>query len=273
MAAKPLGDRMARERPTRQMAQKGRSFPSQMHTSRRRRCAPRRGARRGAWRFFSALALVAVAAQPVSASKVRMVCLVVDLEGDGLRLGDRHYPVPFDVDGDGLREKVQWTVEEQREGFLWLDADRDGAMQSDELLGRRLATPDGPSRQAGWRALADLDSVAAGGDGDGQLTATDRAWADLRLWIDYNHDGDADRGELYRLEDWRIESFALDFEEGLKVDGALNLETAWASVSVRPRSGSSRPGRAGPGSGVVTEVHLPLLSAPTAAAGTPVPLA
>ena len=62
-----------------------------------------------------------------------MVCLVVDLEGDGLRLGNRNYPVPFDVDGDGLRERVQWTVEEQREGFLWLDADHDEAMQSDEL--------------------------------------------------------------------------------------------------------------------------------------------
>jgi hypothetical protein len=215
------------------------------------------------------LALVMAATPPASASTVRMVCLVVDLEGDGLRLGDRHYPVPFDVDGDGLREKVQWTAEEQREGFLWLDADRDGAMRSDELLGRRLATPDGPSRQAGWRALADLDSAGAGGDGDGQLTATDRAWADLRLWIDYNHDGDPDRVELYRLEDWRIESFALDFEEGLKVDGGLNLETAWASVAVRPRSGSSSSA----GAGVVTEVHLPLLSAPTAAVGTPVPLA
>jgi hypothetical protein len=220
-------------------------------------------------RALTAIALAVGCLAPAHASTVRMVCLVVDLEGDGLRLGDRHYPVPFDVDGDGLRERVQWTAEEQREGFLWLDANHDGAMQPDELLGRRLATPDGPSRQAGWRALADLDSTAAGGDGDGQLTATDRAWTDLRLWIDYNHDGDPDRGELNRLEDWRIESFALDFAEGLKVDGGLNLETAWASVSVRPRSGSS----SSPGAGVVTEVHLPLLSAPTAAAGTPVPLA
>ena len=72
-------------------------------------------------------------------------------------------------------------------------------MQSDEPLGRRRPTPDGPSRQAGWRAPADLDAGSAGGDGDGQLTATDRAWGDLRLWIDYNHDGDPDRGELYRL--------------------------------------------------------------------------
>jgi hypothetical protein len=258
------------ERPTRQNLKKGRSFPVQMHLNRNRSTAKAGGSRRVIWaRLMAGLALACAALEPATASTVRMVCLVVDLEGDGLRLGDRHYPVPFDVDGDGLRERVQWTAEEQREGFLWLDADHDDAMQSDELLGRRLATPDGPSRQAGWRALADLDSVDAGGDGDGQLTATDRAWADLRLWIDYNHDGDPDRVELYSLEDWRIESFALDFAEGLKVDGGLNLETAWASVTVRPRSGSSSSG----GAGVVTEVHLPLLSAPTAAAGTPVPLA
>ena len=131
---------------------------AQMVVDGNRPCARGEGAREGARRaarlLSIALALLAVATQPALASTVRMVCLVVDLEGDGLRLGDRHYPVPFDVDGDGLRETVQWTAEEQREGFLWLDANHDGAMQSDELLGRRLATPDGPSRQAGWRALA-----------------------------------------------------------------------------------------------------------------------
>jgi hypothetical protein len=211
---------------------------------------------------------IAAAALPAAAT-TRMVCLVVDLEGDGLRLGDQHLGVRFDVDGDGLRERVQWTIEEQREGFLWLDANRDDAMQPDELVGRRLATPDGPSQKAGWRALADLDLESAGGDGDGQLTASDRAWSDLRLWIDYNHDGDPDRAELYKLEDWRIESFALDFAQGLKIDGGLNLETAWAAVSVRPRSGAPTAATARR----VTEVHLPLLSAPTAAVGTPVPLA
>jgi hypothetical protein len=190
---------------TGQNREKGRSFPLSMK------------------RVALGLALAALSMHPAAATTVRMVCLVVDLEGDGLRLGDRNVTVPFDVDGDGLRERVQWTVEEQREGFLWLDANKDDAMQPDELVGRRLATPDGPSRQAGWRALADLDLESAGGDGDGQLTAADRAWSDLRLWIDYNHDGDADRAELYKLEDWRIESFALDFAQGLKMDGGMNL--------------------------------------------------
>ena len=80
---------------------------------------------------------------------------------------------------------------------------------------------------------------------------------------------DPDRAELYRLEDWRIESFALDFAQGLKMDGGMNLETAWASVTVRPRSGGA-PAKS---ARKVTEVHLPLLSAPTAMVGTPVPLA
>jgi hypothetical protein len=252
-----------------QKPKKGRSFRVQMLSN---RVAPTRagdGRRSAGVRIAVGLALACAAfAVPAAASTVRMVCLVVDLEGDGLRLGDRHYPVPFDVDGDGLRERVQWTAQEQREGFLWLDANHDAALQPEELLGRRLATPDGPSRQAGWRALADLDLPAAGGDGDAHLTPADRAWSDLRLWIDYDHDGDAARGELYRLEDWRIESFALDFAEGLKIDGGLNLETAWASVTVRPRSGSSGAAVAG----VVTEVHLPLLTAPTAGP-TPAPLA
>ena len=256
---------------TRQNGKKGRSFRTPMAINR-----PPAGSTGGVSRSRTltrvalGLAVAVVAAvQPAAATTVRMVCLVVDLEGDGLQLGDRHFGVQFDVDGDGLQERVQWTVEEQREGFLWLDANKDDAMQPGELLGRRLATPDGPSRQAGWRALADLDLESAGGDGDGQLTAADRAWSDLHLWIDYDHDGDPDRAELYRLEDWRIESFALDFAQGLKMDGGMNLETAWASVSVRPRSNGSTAKSASK----VTEVHLPLLSAPTAAVGTPVPLA
>lgn len=227
------------------------------------------GGSQSALRWLIAGAVLALATLQPAAATVRMVCLVVDLEGDGLRLGDRHYPVPFDVDGDGLRERVQWTAQEQREGFLWLDSNHDGAMQPEELLGRRLATPDGPSRQAGWRSLADLDLASAGGNGDGRLDARDRAWADLRLWIDYNHDGDPDRPELYSLDDWRIESFALDFAEGLKVDGGLNLETAWASVTQRARAGATTAA----GAGTVTEVHLPLLSAPSAGGPTPVPLA
>jgi hypothetical protein len=221
------------------------------------------------------LALALAIGAPASASKVRMVCLVVDLEGDGLRLGDKEFPVDFDVDGDGLQERVQWTAEEQREAFLWLDANHDHNLQPGELVGRRLATPEGPSRKAGWRALADLDSKSAGGNGDGRLTKADRAWSDLRLWIDYDHDADPSKGELYRLEDWRIESFQLDFAEGLKVDGGLNLETAWAGITVRPAAGAEKEtagGKSAGGKGVVTEVHLPLLSVPTAVA-TPVPLA
>lgn len=221
-------------------------------------------------RVMVLLVLAGALAAPALANKVRMVCLVVDLEGDGLRLGDKDYPVDFDVDGDGLQERVQWTAEEQREGFLWLDANHDRNLQPGELVGRRLASPDAPSRKAGWRALANLDAKSAGGNGDGRLTKADRAWSDLRLWIDYDHDADPSKGELYRLEDWRIESFQLDFAEGLKVDGGLNLETAWAGVNVKPAVEGEEG--SGDGKGVVTEVHLPLLSVPSAVA-TPVPIA
>ena len=106
---------LPQERPTGQMRGKRRSFSLQMVVDGNRPCARGEGARRAARLLSIALALLAVATQPARASTVRMVCLVVDLEGDGLRLGDRHYPVPFDVDGDGLRETVQWTAEEQRE--------------------------------------------------------------------------------------------------------------------------------------------------------------
>ena len=85
-----------------------------------------------------------------------------------------------------------------------------------------------------------------------------------------------DRGELYKLEDWRIESFALDFARVSRSTAASTWKPRGPSVTVRPaprRTKVERQGGEQSGQGVVTEVHLPLLSAPTAAVGTPVPLA
>jgi hypothetical protein len=151
---------------------------------------------------------------------------------------------------------VQWTAPRQHEGFLWLDDDLDRSLEPLELLGRRLATPEAPAREAGWRALRDLDRPAAGGDGDGLVTRADDAWAKLGLWIDFDHDAHPGPGELYRLEDWCIDVIELDFAEGLMVDGGLNLRTAWAEAAARETTCPVAGARAT----VVTEVHFPLAS-------------
>jgi hypothetical protein len=206
--------------------------------------------------MLCAAGAMAGAATPASADAVRLVCLVIDLDGDGVRLGDRDYAVRFDVDGDGVPERVQWTAKKQREAFLWSDADGDGALSAGELLGMSLSTPVGRSGRVGWRALADLDRPSAGGNGDARLDATDAAWRDLRLWLDLDHDGVAGPSELQRLEEWRIAALDLRFQEGLLVDAGMNLHTAWGGVTVLRESSKARPAK-------VTEVHLPVVGEPS----------
>jgi hypothetical protein len=211
------------EMATRQNLEKGRSFRVPMAINR-----PSSGSiggasrRRMLTRVVLGLALFAVAMQPAAATTVRMVCLVVDLEGDGLQLGDRHLGVPFSRASSS-------------------------AAGGQPRMARR-------GRQAGGRWPISISRAPA-------ATATGSSLPPIA------------RGRTFACGSTTTTTAirtvpALDFAQGLKMDGGRNLETAWGSVSVRPRSG----GTPATSARKVTEVHLPLLSAPTAAVGTPVPL-
>ena len=74
------------------------------------------------WR--SSWLLLAAAAVPWTAQcEDARSFLILDLEGDGLYLAERSYPVHFDLDGDGDEEETAWTAAGRDEAFLWIDAD------------------------------------------------------------------------------------------------------------------------------------------------------
>lgn len=147
--------------------------------------------------------------------------------------------VAFDLDGDGFSEQTSWTAEGADDGFLFLDRDGDGLVDgATELFGDR--TPQPPSAEPnGFRALALLDDLGQGGNGDGWVTTEDAMFGQLRLWIDENHDGVSQGHEILTLELARIQAFHLAYRKAERRDAAGNQIRYLAEV-VRDEGPGSR---------------------------------
>lgn len=137
--------------------------------------------------------------------------IVLDLDRGGFRFTDLAGGVRFDLDGDGAAERVSWIAPGSGDGWLALDRDGDGAIRSGtELFGN--FTPQPPSAEPhGFAAFAVYDQPSSGGDGDGAITAGDAVFGALRLWVDADHDGVSQPGELIPLAAAGIRSIDLGY--------------------------------------------------------------
>lgn len=83
----------------------------------------------------------------------------------------------------------------------------------------------------GYKALAELDSWAFGGNGNGVIESSDAAFGSLRIWTDLNHDGFSQPEELKTLAQAGIRRLGLDYRESRRRDRYGNelrfLGTAW----------------------------------------------
>ena len=129
--------------------------------------------------------------------------LVLTLDGSPIRLTALSAGVSFDVDGDGVREPIAWTRAGSTAAFLVLDLDGDGAITTGaDVFGMPVAAPRRHKPAAGensFTLLAAYDTPAQGGNGDGVISAADAVFSRLRLWVDTNHDGVSQPGELVPL--------------------------------------------------------------------------
>ena len=109
----------------------------------------------------------------------------------------------------------------------WLALDRDGSGRIDdggELFGSGTSLRDGTRAENGFQALAELDD-----DGDGQITASDYAFASLRLWADENRDRVSQPGELEPLSARGVTHIGLGYERAPRCDARGNCEVERAS--------------------------------------------
>lgn len=138
--------------------------------------------------------------------------LVLDLNGDGVKLTDHGTsPVLFDADNDGgSLEQTGWVS--APDGIVVHDLNGDGKINNiGETLSEYYNGVAGSNGVAGTKpyangfaALKSLDSNA-----DNRFTATDAGWSNLRVWVDANHDGKTDAGELKTFADLGITAIDL----------------------------------------------------------------
>jgi hypothetical protein len=144
--------------------------------------------------------------------------IIVDVLGDGVQLTDAYNGVRFDVGTDGRLDQVAWTRPGSDDSWLALDRNGNGLIDNgSELFGNMAPQPSGAERN-GFRALAEYDKPANGGNGDGKIDVRDPIFTSLVLWNDINHNGRTDPGEMKSLEDVGIASISLDYRDSRHVD-------------------------------------------------------
>lgn len=122
--------------------------------------------------------------------------LALDLDGDGLETTGGG--VLFDHNADGVRTGTAWLQADD----AWLVLDRNGNAEIDsgrELFGVDTVKQNGQLAQNGFDALQELDT-----NQDGKVDALDPVFTQLRLWRDFNQDGQASSEELSTLAEHGI---------------------------------------------------------------------
>ena len=146
--------------------------------------------------------------------------IVLDLSGNGFSLTDAADGVDFDLDADGVRERISWTTAGVDDAWLVLDRNGNGLVDNGaELFGNFTPqTEIAGLEKNGFLALAEFDKPDHGGNGDGVITSADTMFAELRLWHDANHNGISEASELYTLAHFSIQVLELDYKVSRRTD-------------------------------------------------------
>ena len=148
----------------------------------------------------------------------RYSCHVIDALGQGFHLTDVNHGVQFKFFTNKPPVQVSWTDAAFRNGWLALDRNGNGLIDdATELFGNLTSQPQNPNRN-GYIALAVFDDPQNGGNGNGLIDPRDTVYDRLRVWIDANHNGVSEPGELHRLRELGVFSIDLRYRMSKYVD-------------------------------------------------------
>ena len=138
--------------------------------------------------------------------------IALDLDGHGVNTLSATNGVNFDLLGTGQVNKVGWVA--GGDGLLVMDRNHDGIINNgSELFGMGTILANGKRAHDGYAALAEQDT-----NHDGKINSHDAHWKELKVWVDANHDGKTDAGELKTLEELGVASLSLAAQKSELVD-------------------------------------------------------
>jgi hypothetical protein len=148
--------------------------------------------------------------------------IIIDVSGHGFHLTSAVNGVVFDISGTGHPVQISWTAPGSDNAFLALPASDGLVHGGKELFGNFTAQPESNDPN-GFRALAVYDLPENGGNGDGIIDSHDAIFFSLRLWVDANHDGISQPGELHTLPSMGVYSINLEYWLSQKRDQYGNI--------------------------------------------------
>lgn len=156
--------------------------------------------------------------------------IIIDVDSNAYRLTSPTNGVDFDINADGVIERVAWTHPRVAQGFLALDRNGNGTIDDgSELFGTATPLRNGSRAFNGFRALQDLDGGVLS---NGKIDRWDTSYYLLRLWFDANHNGFSEADELVSLADAGVDTIFTGYQESRRVDRHGNKYAYFGSALI-----------------------------------------